>query len=133
MQEVFEKIKERLEENKERYIKLQSAYCNPNKVYEFVGKEQAINIAIEIVNQVEEEYVRKTYKFGKYEQVNKHLDSLHSKILKSKFAEEVTEAELEHEAAQKLNDAQAYYKGYVQACEDYGKKIRQMVYSEVEQ
>ena len=44
----------------------------------------------------------------------------------------ITDA-LEHEAANKLNDAQAYYKGYVQACEDYGRKIRQMVYSEVEQ
>ena len=43
----------------------------------------------------------------------------------------ITEA-LEHEATQKLNDAQAYYKGYVQACEDYGRRIRQMVYSEVE-
>lgn len=43
----------------------------------------------------------------------------------------ITDA-LEHEAANKLNDAQAYYKGYVQACEDYGRKIRQMVCMEEE-
>lgn len=41
----------------------------------------------------------------------------------------ITDA-LEPEAANELNDAQAYYKGYVQACEDYGRRIQQMVYSE---
>ena len=37
--------------------------------------------------------------------------------------------ELERKATEALNDAQAYYKGYVQACEDYGRRIRQMVYA----
>lgn len=41
--------------------------------------------------------------------------------------------ELEHEATLKLKDAQAYYKGYVQACEDYGRRIRQMCFEEGEQ
>lgn len=39
--------------------------------------------------------------------------------------------ELERKATVALNDAQAYYKGYVQACEDYGRKIRQVICSEV--
>lgn len=38
--------------------------------------------------------------------------------------------QLEHEAALKLKDAQEYYKGYVQACEDYGRRIRMMVIAE---
>ncbi len=36
--------------------------------------------------------------------------------------------ELEHKATEKLLDAQAYFKGYVQACEDYGRAIRNVVY-----
>lgn len=44
----------------------------------------------------------------------------------------ITEA-LENEATKKLNDAQAYYKGYVQACEDYGRRIRMMVYDNPEE
>lgn len=32
--------------------------------------------------------------------------------------------QLEHEASKKLNEAQAYYKGYVQACEDFGRALR---------
>ena len=43
----------------------------------------------------------------------------------------ITDA-LEHEATLKLKDAQAYYKGYIQACEDYGRKIRMMVIAEGE-
>ena len=77
MQEVFEKIKERLEEKAE--LNEQMGYLT---AYD-VTREY-----IEIVNQVAEEY-------GKSEQVNKHLDSLHEKILKSKFAEEVTELEID--------------------------------------
>lgn len=40
--------------------------------------------------------------------------------------------ELEREATKKLNEAQAYYKGYVQACEDYGRKIRQVIYENID-
>ena len=37
---------------------------------------------------------------------------------------------LEHEASKKLNEAQAYHKGYVQACEDFGRAIRLEVYGQ---
>lgn len=75
MKEAFKKIKEKLEE--ERHPEIYGGW-----------ETLKIDRAIEIVNQVEEEY-------GKSKQVNKHLDSLHEKILKSKFAEEVTEAEID--------------------------------------
>lgn len=32
--------------------------------------------------------------------------------------------ELEHEAAVRLNEQQAYHSGYVQACEDFGRRLR---------
>lgn len=38
---------------------------------------------------------------------------------------------LEHQAGIELQKATAYHKGYVQACEDFGRKIRQAI--EVEQ
>lgn len=37
---------------------------------------------------------------------------------------------LEHEASKKLNEAQAYYKGYVQACEDFGRALRLETYKQ---
>lgn len=40
---------------------------------------------------------------------------------------EITD-QLEHEASKKLNEAQAYHKGYVQACEDFGRALRLAVY-----
>lgn len=36
---------------------------------------------------------------------------------------EITD-QLEHEASVRLNAEQAYYNGYVQACEDYGRRVR---------
>ena len=38
--------------------------------------------------------------------------------------------ELQHEASVKLSEAQAYYKGYVQACEDFGRRLRQEMYTQ---
>lgn len=35
-----------------------------------------------------------------------------------------TTDELEHEAAARLNEQQAYHSGYVQACEDFGRRLR---------
>lgn len=37
---------------------------------------------------------------------------------------------LEHEASKKLNEAQSYHKGYVQACEDFGRALRLEVYEQ---
>ena len=75
MKEAFEKIIERLEE--------------PTNYTIMCGKHfTTVDRAIEIVNQVAEEY-------SSSEIPNKLLDSLHEKILKSKFAEEVTEAEID--------------------------------------
>lgn len=39
--------------------------------------------------------------------------------------------ELEHEASSKLAEAQAYHKGYVQACEDYGRRLRREIYEQL--
>ncbi|MBQ6787532.1 MAG: hypothetical protein IJO85_07415 [Lachnospiraceae bacterium] len=40
---------------------------------------------------------------------------------------EITD-DLEKEANAKLAEAKIYHEGYIQACEDYGKRIRQAVY-----
>ena len=37
---------------------------------------------------------------------------------------------LQNEASAKLSEAQTYYKGYVQACEDFGRRLRQEIYSQ---
>lgn len=42
---------------------------------------------------------------------------------------EITD-KLEHEASNKLNEAQAYHKGYVQACEDFGRALRLEIYEQ---
>lgn len=88
MQEIFEKIKERLEEKKDLVPvnRLLDDIINDKPLE--LGQLMAYAEAIEIVNQVAEEY-------SSLEKSNKLLDSLHEKILKSKFAEEVTEAEIE--------------------------------------
>lgn len=44
-----------------------------------------------------------------------------------KKTNEITDR-LEHEASKKLNEAQAYHKGYIQACEDFGRALRIEVY-----
>lgn len=42
---------------------------------------------------------------------------------------EITD-KLQHEASKKLNEAQAFHKGYVQACEDFGRALRLEVYEQ---
>ena len=37
--------------------------------------------------------------------------------------------ELQHEASIKLSEARAYYDGYVKACEDFGRRIREEAYN----
>lgn len=46
-----------------------------------------------------------------------------------KITNEITDR-LEHEASKKLNEAQAFHKGYVQACEDFGRALRLQVYKQ---
>lgn len=41
-------------------------------------------------------------------------------------ANEITD-QLEHEASKKLNEALAYHKGYVEACEEFGRRMREAV------
>ena len=83
MKSAFEKIKEMMEETTFKA-----------ELHDFGWKGQTVNNllclgdAVDIVNQVADEY-------SSSEIPNKLLDSLHSKILKSKFAEEVTEAEID--------------------------------------
>lgn len=48
-----------------------------------------------------------------------------------KKTNEITDR-LEHEATKKLNEAQAYHKGYIQACEDFGRALRLEVYEQNE-
>lgn len=36
---------------------------------------------------------------------------------------------LQQASSEKLNEAQAYHKGYVQACEDFGKALRLKMYA----
>lgn len=38
--------------------------------------------------------------------------------------------QLEHEASVRLNEEQAYYNGYVQACEDFGRRVRGAIIQE---
>lgn len=100
MQDIFEKIKERLEkehklaeEDAERYDKGNSNHFKYAKARGYVN---AMEVAIEIVNQVAEEFGSDiNVRSSNSEIQNKLLDSLHRKILKSKVAEEVTEAEIE--------------------------------------
>lgn len=42
---------------------------------------------------------------------------------------EITD-QLEHEASVRLSEEQAYYKGYVQACEDFGRRVRGAIIQE---
>lgn len=56
----------------------------------------------------------------------KKVDVLENQELIKK-TNEITDR-LEHEASKKLNEAQAYHKGYIQACEDFGRAIRIEVY-----
>ncbi len=42
---------------------------------------------------------------------------------------EITD-QLEREASIRLNKEQAYYKGYVQACEDFGRRVRGAIIQE---
>lgn len=87
MKEAFEKIIERLEK-RIGDINFYKATHECNESY-YCGETYAYAHAIEIVNKVAEE-------FGSDINVgSKELDSLHQKILKSKFAEEVTEAEID--------------------------------------
>lgn len=44
-----------------------------------------------------------------------------------KKTNEITDR-LEQESSKKLNEAQAYHKGYIQACEDFGRALRLEVY-----
>lgn len=37
---------------------------------------------------------------------------------------------LEHEASKKLSEAHAYHKGYIQACEDFGRALRLEIYDQ---
>lgn len=39
---------------------------------------------------------------------------------------EITD-DLECLASKKLNEEQAYYKGYIQACEDFGRRMRSVI------
>ena len=96
MQEVFEKIDAIFKKYRKKW--LEQPKTEPCKGLECKGKDCMDCILTHLendINQVAEEYVEKTYKFGNSEQVIKHLDSLHEKILKSKFAEEVTEVEID--------------------------------------
>lgn len=37
---------------------------------------------------------------------------------------------LQHEASMKLQREMAYHDGYIQACEDFGRRLRQSIYEE---
>lgn len=41
--------------------------------------------------------------------------------------------ELQHEAEEKLAKEQAYYGGYIQACEDFGRRMRMEIAKEAEE
>lgn len=45
------------------------------------------------------------------------------------MSHEITD-KLQHEASAKLAEEQAYHKGYVQACEDFGRRLRQALYEQ---
>ena len=106
MKEVFEKIIERLDKKRKYYgdnalsIFVTDGYTVAGVTND--AKEDAYVDAIEIVNQVAEEFGTDInvgsndgwIPCSDSEIPNKSLDSLHEKILKSNFAEEVTEEEL---------------------------------------
>jgi hypothetical protein len=57
MKEFIEKLIGRLEEARDWYSSAQLVYChNPVYVESFINREAAMNLAIEIVNQLAEEY-----------------------------------------------------------------------------
>lgn len=60
MNEVFEKIIKKLEELKKLYVDLQLSSKNNIEITAYAGKEQAIGIAIEYINEVAKEYVTDT-------------------------------------------------------------------------
>lgn len=76
MKEAFEKIKERLEEQKKlRLEAYEKATWTPDKIM-YVNSANAYADAIEIVNQVAEEYelVRNTDKFGNSELASANME-----------------------------------------------------------
>ena len=56
MNKAFEKILERLRSLAENYGRLQLGFSDSVEIIKYVGKEQAIDLAIEIVQEVAEEY-----------------------------------------------------------------------------
>lgn len=54
--------------------------------------------------------------------VNEWVDKVH----------EITDT-LEHQAGIELQKATSFHKGYVQACEDFGREIRQLLYEHNEE
>ena len=38
--------------------------------------------------------------------------------------------ELEHEVDKKMLEMEAYQKGYIQACEDFGRRLRMIIYEQ---
>lgn len=56
MNKAFEKILERLKETKELYVNLQLGTNRKSEIIAYCGKEQAIDIAISIVKEAENEY-----------------------------------------------------------------------------
>ena len=96
MQKIFEKIKERLEEEvayQNSKADAAGKTCAFEEIPVVKAREKMAECyehAIEVVDQVAEECATDTNVGSR-----KLLDSLHEKILKSKFAEEVTEAEIE--------------------------------------
>ena len=56
MNKAFEKIIEKLRSLAENYERLQSGFGDSEEIMKYVGKEQAIDLAIEIVQKVAEEY-----------------------------------------------------------------------------
>lgn len=67
---------------------------------------------------------------GRLNENLKKVDVLENQELIKK-TNEITDR-LEHEATKKLNEAQAYHKGYIQACEDFGRALRLEVYEQNE-
>lgn len=82
MKEFIEKLIGRLEEESNKYLSEDRGYIC-----------RVFANTVEIVNEVAEEYINTSTDTST--ECNEALDSLHKKILKSKFAEEVTEAEIE--------------------------------------
>lgn len=83
MNEFIEKLIQRLEEQIKENTNENMSYKIP-----YFGLSRALRI----VNELAEEYINTSTDTST--ECNKALDSLHKKILKSKFAEEVTEEEI---------------------------------------